>query len=114
STDIRTAALGNHCEGTLYPCFSTTAVPSSYQIITSQYSYIEYATNERELFDLVNDPYELVNLAYDPAWATTRSQPSAQLAQLTANPPTDTTIVTGPSGPQHDRAFGFTYFSQSR
>lgn len=30
---------------------------------TTRYKYIEYATGERELYDLVNDPHELNNLA---------------------------------------------------
>ena len=30
---------------------------------------MQYATGERELYDLVNDPYELHNLAGDPAYA---------------------------------------------
>lgn len=32
---------------------------------TERYSYVQYSTGERELYDLVNDPYELHNLAFD-------------------------------------------------
>ena len=36
------------------------------------------------------------------------------LSELTAPPPSDTTIVTGPDGPADTRAFTFRYFSPSR
>lgn len=32
---------------------------------TERYAYVEYSTGERELYDLVNDPYELHNLVLD-------------------------------------------------
>jgi len=111
---IRDGALVEHCMAELYPCYSVKAVTSFNEIDTAQYAYIEYISNEQELYDLVADPSELNNLAYDPGHAGLKAQLSAQLAGLTAPPPTDTTIVTGALGAQHTRAFSFTYFSQSR
>ena len=37
---------------------------------TDRYKYVEYRSGERELYDLAVDPFELRNLAYDPAAAT--------------------------------------------
>ena len=42
---------------------------------THRWVYAEYpATNERELYDLVKDPYELVNLAGSPSYAAIQTQ----------------------------------------
>ena len=41
-------------------------VPTYCGIRSLRYAYVEYKTGERELYDLVNDPYELVNRADDP------------------------------------------------
>lgn len=49
---------------------------------TARYKYAEYATGARELYDLAIDPYEMVNRATDPAYATTRNELAAQLAAL--------------------------------
>ena len=38
------------------------------------WSFVQYATGERELYDLVNDPYELHNLADDNAYAGVEDQ----------------------------------------
>ncbi len=49
---------------------------------TSRYLYAEYADGERELYDLVHDPYELQNLAADPALAQPRAELARRLATL--------------------------------
>lgn len=114
ATEIRTGAFMQHCEGVSFPCYSSKIVPSYQEVVTDQYAYIEYVTNERELYDLSVDPYEVDNVAGDASYATTEADLAGQLESLRAPPPTDTTIVTGPSGPQTTRSFSFTYFSQSR
>ncbi|MBT3339001.1 MAG: sulfatase [Anaerolineae bacterium] len=38
-------------------------VPEFYAIRSTTWKYVEYITGEKELYDLVNDPYELNNLA---------------------------------------------------
>jgi arylsulfatase A-like enzyme len=49
---------------------------------TTQFKYAEYATGGRALYDLATDPYEMVNRATDPAYATTRTALAARLATL--------------------------------
>ena len=38
-------------------------IPEYHAIRTAQYTYVEYVTGERELYDLHDDPYELKNIA---------------------------------------------------
>ena len=38
-------------------------IPEFYAVRTTEWKYVEYMTGEKELYDLVNDPYELQNLA---------------------------------------------------
>jgi N-acetylglucosamine-6-sulfatase len=38
---------------------------------TATWKYIEYPDGEKQLFDVVTDPYEMTNLAPDPAYAAT-------------------------------------------
>jgi N-acetylglucosamine-6-sulfatase len=49
---------------------------------TERYKYVEYATGERELYDLRSDPYELRNLAGDPAVADIEQKLAAELAAV--------------------------------
>jgi len=49
---------------------------------TGAFKYVEYAAGDRELYDLVHDPFELQNLAGVPAQAPTIAVLSAQLAHL--------------------------------
>jgi arylsulfatase A-like enzyme len=51
-------------------------------IRTGRYVYVEYATGERELYDLTADPYELGNLADDPAVADLQQTLAEELAQV--------------------------------
>jgi N-acetylglucosamine-6-sulfatase len=38
-------------------------IPSWQAIRTAEYTYVEYETGEKELYDLTADPYQLENLA---------------------------------------------------
>lgn len=51
---------------------------------TPGWKYIEYDTGERELYDLVTDPYELDNLAGQPAYAAREAELAAVLEDLLA------------------------------
>ena len=52
-------------------------IPEFYSIRTMEWKYTEYSTDEVELYDLVNDPYELQNIAgkktYCRAWHRCRT-----------------------------------------
>jgi len=41
----------------------TSYVPPYVGFLTREWKYIEYENGERELYDLINDPYEMENLA---------------------------------------------------
>jgi N-acetylglucosamine-6-sulfatase len=49
------------------------------------WKYAELANGERELYDLVADPYELVNQANNPAFAAQRANLAARLQNLLSN-----------------------------
>ena len=49
-------------------------------------SYVAYGTGEQELYDLAADPYQLTNLAGDPAHASEVASLKARDEQL-CNPP---------------------------
>lgn len=49
---------------------------------TRRYTYVEYETGERELYDLVTDPIQADNLAGRPAMAEVEAQLSQLVAQL--------------------------------
>jgi N-acetylglucosamine-6-sulfatase len=51
-----------------------TKIPAFCQIHGDRYSYVLYGTGEEELYDLETDPYQLSNLASDPAFASIRNQ----------------------------------------
>lgn len=57
--------------------------PSSYGVRTAQYKYVELnRTGEKEFYDLIADPHELVNQIRNPKYATTSSQLSTRLNEL--------------------------------
>ena len=65
----------------------TRAGPRSAPCEAAAISYAEYATGEKELYDLVNDPYELTNRAGSPSLATVQAglpQPAADALQPAA------------------------------
>jgi len=45
-------------------------IPSFCAVRSPRYLYVQYATGEEELYDERADPYELANLASDPAYAS--------------------------------------------
>ena len=51
-------------------------------IRTESHIYAEHSTGERELYDLVEDPFELQSLHEDPAYAPVRAQLAARLREL--------------------------------
>ncbi|MDQ2983945.1 MAG: sulfatase [Actinomycetota bacterium] len=51
---------------------------------TRRFKYAEYATGERELYDLARDPYELQSLHIDPRYASVRTSLSTRLHRLVA------------------------------
>jgi arylsulfatase A-like enzyme len=44
-------------------------VPAWWQLRGRRFAYVELVTGERELYDLREDPYELVNVVDDPRYA---------------------------------------------
>lgn len=58
-------------------------IPEFHGVRTAQYVYVEYATGERELYDITKDPYELNNLA-PKASASLLQVMADQLAHLRA------------------------------
>lgn len=62
----RTAFLIEHkSSGTEYGYVR--AIPEYYGVRTAQYSYVEYETGEKELYDLNADPTEMTNIYYGAA-----------------------------------------------
>jgi N-acetylglucosamine-6-sulfatase len=127
SSSVRDTLLMSHCEGISYPCVGNqrlsskedgeaarSIVPSYWQVVTQQYSYVDYASGEKELYDLVQDPAELTNLAADADHAGVVADLARRLNDLRAPPPPETTIVSGPDGASKSRTPSFTYFTQSR
>jgi arylsulfatase A-like enzyme len=80
------------------------AVPAFYGIRTVGWRYVELASGEKELYDEVQDPYELQNQAGNPEFADVQGQLAAQLYQLEAATgvqpglPTGIAKVAPPSG----------------
>jgi arylsulfatase A-like enzyme len=56
--------------------------PSFEAIRTERYMYAEHGTGEKELYDLKNDPFELVSRHNDPAYAVVQAQLAARLHEL--------------------------------
>ncbi len=55
---------------------------SFYGLRTDRWKYAEYATGERELYDLAVDPYEMQNLAKRPEFAEVMATLSLRVAAL--------------------------------
>ncbi len=56
--------------------------PSFKAIRTERYMYAEHHTGEKELYDLLNDPFELVSRHNTPAYASVRNHLAAELQKL--------------------------------
>lgn len=57
-------------------------IPEFSAVRTAEWKYVEYSTGERELYDLVNDPYELENIADQPNHADLQKKLKARLDEL--------------------------------
>jgi len=57
-------------------------IPEFYAVRTMDWKYVEYETGEKELYDLVNDPYELNNLAGKRKYQEIEMQLAERLAEL--------------------------------
>jgi arylsulfatase A-like enzyme len=57
-------------------------IPPWWELRTSDHAYVEYATGERELYDLRLDPFELTNVASDPAYADVVARLASSLLPL--------------------------------
>lgn len=61
---------------------SNKLLQKNYGIRTKEYKYIEDGSGETELYDLTKDPYELLNLTNDPAFAQVKKELAARLAVM--------------------------------
>lgn len=57
---------------------------NNYIVRNSQWMYAELAGGGRELYDMVNDPYQLVSQHANAAYNSIKAQLAARLAQLKA------------------------------
>jgi arylsulfatase A-like enzyme len=57
-------------------------IPEFYAVRNSQWKYVEYVTGETELYDLKNDPYELVNVTNDPSYIDIKLELQKRLEEL--------------------------------
>lgn len=64
-----------------------TRVPSYCGVRTIRYLYVSYETGEQELYDLSVDPYELSNVAGDPAYAAVLRRLRQRDRELCRPPP---------------------------
>lgn len=67
-----------------------------YAVHTTGYMYAEYANGDRELYDMVADPYQMNNVVNDPAYADARATMDALLDSMMAGEPlpTPTPVAT--------------------
>lgn len=59
----------------------TDAQPEGHGVRTWRYKYLQYVDGTEELYDLVQDPYELQSVVADPAYATIKGELSTLLEQ---------------------------------
>jgi len=59
-------------------------IPQFYSVRTTQWKYTEYSTGEVELYDLVNDPYELQNVAGKREYKEIQAELVVKLQELKA------------------------------
>jgi arylsulfatase A-like enzyme len=67
-------------DAVLLEVYNNTLRGKSYGIRTKQYKYIENANGETELYDLVKDPYELVNVTSNASYALIKKELATKLA----------------------------------
>jgi arylsulfatase A-like enzyme len=71
-------------DGVLLTSVGDRRVPEWWAVRTERWKYVAYVDGFHELYDLANDPYELVNVADDPAVAGVRRSLDDLLATLSA------------------------------
>ena len=62
-------------------------IPSYCGVRSREWLYVAYDTGEEELYDLMEDPYELENLAGDPQHAVTLGEHRQRVRELCSPPP---------------------------
>jgi N-acetylglucosamine-6-sulfatase len=88
--------------------------PAACEVRTEKHAYIVYGDRRQQLFDLVADPYELVNLRADPAKRELLSTLRGRLTRLCRPKPPGLTglpsscLISGSSGA--DQLLGTAYF----
>ncbi len=60
----------------------TYITPAFWGIVNSKWRYMELVTGEKELYDMVSDPYELNNIANRPEYAQIQKQLANDLQEL--------------------------------
>jgi N-acetylglucosamine-6-sulfatase len=60
------------------------AIPDWVGVRNERWKYVQYLTGERELYDELNDPFELENVAGNPEHAATIATLAGRIAELTA------------------------------
>ena len=78
--------------------FMTEGYPANHtwaSIRENDWKYIEYPDGEKELYDLTADPFELNNVASDPANADCVSAMAARIREIRPNWPSDATAPVG-------------------
>jgi arylsulfatase A-like enzyme len=76
STTWRTTVLNER------PAKDGNPIPPYHASITQRYTYVEYGTGEKELYDRANDPYELASKHNNDAYAGTKTALSDRLLAL--------------------------------
>ncbi len=67
------------------PAGLSTLIPTYWALRSAEWKYIEYETGEVEIYDLVNDPYELQNLALLPEYQAVLQDLAQQLQPFREN-----------------------------
>jgi len=120
---VRRSLLLERCQGVTgetAPCTgleytgSQTRVTGSAGVVTATHKFIRTFDGQRQLFDLVADPNEMVNLAGHPQAAVIQAQLETKLDTLLAPKHVDTTILDRSFGTISKRAVTFHAFTQSR
>jgi arylsulfatase A-like enzyme len=118
---VQDAVLVELCQAGNGPCSARDPedppgrdVPPFWGLKTDEYAYTEYATGERELYDLSSDPYELHNLANLETFAAVRANLATRLRELRGDPAVpDTTLAVGPVGNANPSSVAFEVFTAS-
>ncbi len=70
------------------------SIPTYAEVRGEQWKYNEYVTAERELYDEIGDPFELLNVVTDPGNASLASSLATRLRELRPDWSTSTTTTT--------------------